>query len=86
MPPYARGSVSLTGAGQGESLVPPYTRGSVSLTLSYGEPKVQECEPLVSGPPGAGLLPKHHECHECHSHGRLVQVEPMNPMLKAPGT
>ena len=33
VPPYTRGSVSLSRlhGGQGESLVPPYTHGSVSL-------------------------------------------------------
>jgi len=34
VPPYTRGSVSLTHGGQVESLVPPYTRGRVCLSIS----------------------------------------------------
>ena len=44
------------------------------LTLSW---KVEECKPLQGG--------QHRVVQLLRAHGKAVQVEPIKPMLKAPG-
>jgi len=46
---------------------------------------VDECKPLVGGDPGRGGVPQHHRLPDRHR-GRAVQVDPIEPMLKPPGT